>query len=337
MTKGNAWIFMDSGECTAPLPYSVDLQTGINRYPDPTGDTLRDAIASTYGLKRENVFLGCGIDEVLDRAITTFSPPGGKLLSFEPTFPPYRIFGQTQGRTYISVPLTPDFGLQEEAAIAAARSADIVFICSPNNPTGTVLDPGVITKIIDAAPGLVVIDEAYGEFCELQNLPVQIDSVRTGAKNVLVTRTFSKAYAAAGIRLGYGLASTEIIGELLKTKLPYNVNALSQSIGCSLLEGRSAMEENVRALLKSRALLAKGCKELGCTVSRSVTHFFLLQLPERYSAGNFYQFLRNTYRIAVRPFGIINGKESLRVSTGTDEQNNLFLKALSAFLSSKSL
>ena len=332
--KGENWIFLDSGECSEPLSCQSVSLSEINRYPDPTADSLRDEVADYYKIKRDNIFISSGIDQLIELAIKTFSEPGGTILGFDPTFPVYRISAISQGRKYKSEALKPDFSINKEKACAAASKADVIFVCSPNNPTGTMIDQSVITQIIDSAKGLVILDEAYGEFAESQNLPTCTTRVKRGQKNILVTRTFSKAYAAAGIRLGYGLASEAIIGKLQKTKLPYNVTSFSQSVGMELWQQKDQMERNVCSLLKRCNQLMNGCRKFGCTVSDSVTHFFLLQLPDGYSARSFYEFLRNEYRIVVRPFGMINDKESMRVSTGTNEQNNLFLTALSSFLSS---
>ena len=333
IVKGEDWIFLDSGECTESILRKFPQLPDINRYPDPTADSLRDVIADSYAIKCENVFISNGIDELIELAIKTFSEPEGTVLGFDPTFPVYRISAISQGRRYISVDLQSDFSLDKEQACIAASKADVVFVCSPNNPTGITLDQSVITSIIKSAKGLVVLDEAYGEFAELQGLPTGIKRVKDCQCNILITRTFSKAYAAAGIRLGFGIACEEIIEQLLRVKLPYNVNSLSQSVGTELWKQRGKMEKNVQSLLKGCKQLMEGCRKLECTVSNSVTHFFLLQLPDGYFAKEFYEYLLRDYRIVVRPFGEINGKDSLRVSTGTCDQNELFLSALSSFLS----
>lgn len=333
IVKGEDWIFLDSGECPKSLPCKFTSLPDINRYPDPTADSLRDAIADSYDINYENVFISSGIDELIELAIKTFSEPGGTVLSFDPTFPVYRISALSQGRKYVSGNLRSDFSIDKETVELAASEADVIFVCSPNNPTGTVLDQSVIISIIEAAKGLVVLDEAYGEFAELQGLPTGISRVKEGQRNILVTRTFSKAYAAAGIRLGFGIACEEIIEQLLKVKLPYNVNAFSQTTGLALWKQKDQMKENVLSLLSGCKQLMGGCKKLGCTVSDSATHFFLLQLPDGYSTSKLYEYLLSDYRIVVRLFGKINDRESLRVSTGTSEQNELFLSALSLFLS----
>lgn len=327
--KGESWIFMDAGECPLPPDYNLE-PLKINFYPDPTGDYLRLTIADIYGLKTDNICLGCGIDEILDLAIRTFSNPGDEVLGFTPSFPLYEYRSKVNSRRYKSVPLKKDYTLNADLLLSKVTAkTKILILCNPNNPTGTYLDPDIIRKIIKSFRGLVIVDEAYGEFLDLQKTPSAINLVRSGSANVLVCRTFSKAYAAAGIRLGYGLASTEIITALLKTKLPYNVNSLSQTIGIDLFTKQSMMKKNVGALYQRSRKLAKACKYLGCTVSPSITHFFLLQFPNEADPDLIYKCLMNDYRIVIRPFGLINGINSFRISTGTREQNKLFLSALS--------
>jgi len=325
---------MDAGECPFPPTCELPKQLPINRYPDPTADSLREAISSSFKLKRDNVVMTSGVDELIELATQIFSEPNGVVLSFEPTFSMYRVCADANGRKYESVSLTEKFTLQEEEAISAASKADVTFVCSPNNPTGTVIDRKAIEKVVDAAKGLVVIDEVYSEFAETEGIESCIDLVQQGAKNVLITRSFSKAYAAAGIRLGYGVACEEIIGQFLKTKLPYNINIFSQEAGLQLWQERSWMESNLRSLIQMSRKLANDCRELGCFTSDSITPFFVLQLPDGYSANDLREFLKEEFRIVVKCAGMINGRESLRINTGTPEQNKIFLSALSSFLKS---
>ena len=325
---------MDAGECPFSPNYDLPRKPPINRYPDPTSDKLREKIASTYKIKPKNVIVTSGVDELIELAIRVFSETNGTVLSFDPTFAMYRVCADANGRKYVSVPLTEGFTLQEEQVLDATSKSDVTFVCSPNNPTGTVIDRKIIEKVVDAAKGLVVIDEVYSEFAETEGIPSCIDLVQGGTKNVLITRSFSKAYAAAGIRLGYGLACEEIIDQLLKTKLPYNINVFSQEVGLQLWGRCTWMEYNLRSLIQMSRKLARECRELGCFTSDSITPFFVLQLPDRHSTTDFCEYLKEKYRIVVKYAGIINGKESLRVNTGTTEQNEIFISALSSFLKS---
>ncbi|MDO8648770.1 MAG: aminotransferase class I/II-fold pyridoxal phosphate-dependent enzyme [Candidatus Peregrinibacteria bacterium] len=327
--KGEGWTFLDASESPVLCPSAG--ANAMNRYPDPTCDTLRDAIADRFALMAANICVTSGIDELIELAIRAFSAPGSIVASFDPTYALYRVSAQASGRTYTSIPLTNSFSLPADAA-AAASPADVVFLCSPNNPTGTVLELPAVEEIIAQAKGIVVIDEAYGEFADRGGYTSGLSFVQRGAKNVIVARTFSKAYGGAGLRLGYGIACPEIIDQLLKVKPPYNVSSLSQTLGLALWREEEWMRANVETLCRECERVSSACRALGCDVTESVTHFFLLTPPADMDAGTLYTRLRDEYCIVVRPIGEINGRASLRVSMGTAEQNDLFLSALSTLM-----
>jgi histidinol-phosphate aminotransferase len=178
----------------------------------------------------------------------------------------------------------------------------------------------------------VVIDEAYGEFTDAEGIPSSVDLVRKGARNLLVLRTFSKAFGAAGIRLGYGIADEGIIDVLLKMKPPYNVNAMSQACGLKLWNERERMEKNVQTLLFERDRLMNECRNLNCKVFPTITNFFLVQLPEAVDSDAVYARLRDQYRIVLRKIKGLPQKNVLRISVGSKEENDLLLSSLSTLL-----
>ena len=322
LCKGDEYIFMDAGEIPesfATSSTSFKLPSVLCSYPDPSADQLRDQIADFYDLDQSNLIITSGIDECIDLTIKAFVQPDGSICITPPTFPLYKFAAEVQGRKVI------------EDSIDSAQD-DIVFLCSPNNPTGTVIPLEQIAEIADQFNGLVVVDEAYGEFLDVQNLLSAISLIQKGYKNILVYRTFSKAYAAAGIRVGYGIAAAGVIEQLMKAKLPYNVNSLSQSIACALWQDRQRMQERVLKLIKLSEELVNGLREQGCKVIDSITHFCTFWLPEGVDANMVYEKLRDDFRILVRPAGFINGREALRVSTGDAEQNRFFLEAISSFI-----
>ncbi len=334
LLKGGEYVFMDAGESPFVPAYDRSGLPDINRYPDPTADVLRDEIANLYGVERQQIITTCGIDELIDLFIKAFVRSERSILTFSPTFPMFFFAAQVNNKRYISVQLRPDFSLDINALKTQWCEADILILCTPNNPTGTTIELSDIREILGSFPGLVVVDEAYGEYAKEMGMPSAIDLIRQGAENLLVCRTFSKAYRAAGIRLGYGIASEKIIAALQKTKLPYNVNTLTQSIGIELLRDQKGMQQNVRTLQKESVRVQEECRNLGCDVSKSITHFFLLAPPPNVETRMVYEKLRDTFAIAVRPYGVINGKESLRINVGTPDQNTNFLLALSTILSS---
>jgi histidinol-phosphate aminotransferase len=381
--KGDSWIFMDANESPLPLPVALDALPPLNRYPDPTADALREAVSAFYGLDRRNLIMANGSDELIDLLVRAFVRPGRKVVSLSPSYGMYRVSAETAGAGFVSVPLRADFSVDEDALVAALSDADLLFLCSPNNPTGTVLDGecgaadvpvrqrgapaaggqqqpapgglGLIGRLAGTFSGLICVDEAYGEFADAGRVPSSIELVRRGAENLIVLRTFSKAFAAAGIRLGYGVAGAAVIDVLLRLKPPYNVNRLTQAAGLALWNRRSLMEENVLGLLGERDRLMRQCERLGCVVFPSAANFFLWQPPggagggpcgagvpparatgtatPPSSAARIYQELLERHRLVVRRFAGRPGLEHLlRTSTGTPEQNDIFLAALSQLL-----
>jgi histidinol-phosphate aminotransferase len=279
--KGDSWIFMDANESPVQAAVALEGFPPVHRYPDPTADALRDAVAVFYGLQRQNLFMANGSDELIDLLVRGFVRRGRKIVSLAPTYGMYRVSAEAAGADFVTVPLLAGFGIDADAVLAALNGADLLFLCSPNNPTGTVLEPALVERLAAAFPGVICVDEAYGEFADAQGIGSSIELVRRGVPNLIALRTFSKAFAAAGIRLGYGAASPAVIDVLLRIKPPYNVNVLSQAAGLALWSRRPAMEENVRGLIAERDRLMGECRRLGCAVFPSVANFFLLEPPDR--------------------------------------------------------
>jgi histidinol-phosphate aminotransferase len=331
--KGDSWIFMDANESPTPGATAIELPASLNRYPDPTSDALRDAVSAHYGLRRSNVIMGNGSDELIELLVRSFVRPHRKVVSLSPSYGMYRVSADAAGADFASVPLRPDFSIPADDLFAALADADLLFLCSPNNPTGTVLEPELIERLIARFSGIICVDEAYGEFADPQQICSSIEQVRRGAENLIVLRTFSKAFAAAGIRLGYGIAREPIIDVLLRMKPPYNVNVLSQAAGLGLWNRRSAMEQNVLRLMADRDQLTRQCERLGCIVFPTAANFFLLQPPPGVPARHIYQTLLEKHRLVVRQFaGRPDLEHLLRVTVGTPQQNEIFLNALSQLL-----
>lgn len=331
LLKGNQWIFLDANESPFAGTDEPLQLSSINRYPDPTADALRDAIASFYSVKQCNVLITNGSDELIDLSVRTFVRKDRTVASFKPTYGMYRVSADINGVSYRSIDLDKDFKLDEKSLLQIG-DADLLFLCNPNNPTGTPIGREKIEKIVSTFPGLVVIDEAYGEFADYEGVPSSIDLVKEGARNLLVLRTFSKAFGAAGIRLGYGIADEGIVDVLLKMKPPYNVNVMSQACGLKLWNERGRMEKNVKVLLRERQRLMDGCRKLGCKVFPTVTNFFLVQLPATVDSNDVYTRLCEQYRIVLRKIRGISQKNILRISVGSPQENDLLLSSLSSLL-----
>lgn len=331
--KGSEWIYLDANEGAFPADPDLTSLPPLNRYPDPTCDALRDALAGYYGVRRENLFVGNGSDEIIDLCVRAFVRDGRSVAAMRPSYGVYRVSADTNGVPFTPVPLDPDFGVDVEEMLRVAQGSDIVFLCSPNNPTGSVLSKKLITDIVQKFPGVLVVDEAYGEFADAAGVPSAIDLVKDGAPNLLVLRTFSKAFGAAAIRVGYGVASPHIIDVLLRVKPPYNVNALSQAAALSLWNDRPAMQKRVETILLERERLMRGVEKLGCTTFPSSANFFLTRLPGSVSHEQVYKTLRDQDKIVLRTFdGVESLKNVLRISVGTPEKNDLLLSSLSTLL-----
>lgn len=331
LLKGNKWIFMDANESPFAGTEEPLQLSSINRYPDPTADALRNAIAAFYKVKQDNVLITNGSDELIDLSVRTFVRKDRAVASFKPTYGMYKVSADINGVAYRSVDLDEDFQLSEKSLLQI-DDADLLFLCNPNNPTGTLLGREKVEKIVSSFRGLVVVDEAYGEFADAEGINSSVDLVKEGAKNLLVLRTFSKAFGAAGIRLGYGIGNEEIIKVLLKMKPPYNVNALSQTCGLKLWNARGQMEKSVALILQEKQRLMEGCKNLGCKIFPSVTNFFLVQLPASVDSNEVYQQLCDKYRIVLRKIKGVPQKNILRISVGSPKENDLLLSSLSSLL-----
>jgi len=331
--KGDAWMFLDANESPFADTVQIDAWPSFNRYPDPTADELRDAIAARYGLQRGNLIMGNGSDELIDLLVRSFVRPDRKVAGLSPSYGMYRVAAETNGRVYAAVRLQDDCSVDEDTLFSALEGADLLFLCSPNNPTGTVLPLSFLERVLRRFPGCAVVDEAYGEFADAAGIPSAIEFLKRGARNLIVLRTFSKAFAGAGIRLGYGMADAGVIDVLLRTKAPYNVNALTQAAGLVLWKNREVMENTVRLLIAERERIAEECRRLGCRVFPSAANFLLLQLPETVSARKICDDLLQRDRIVIRRFEAIPAwKNTVRVSVGLPDQNDLFLRSLSRLL-----
>ena len=210
-------------------PALLAAATGLNRYPDREFPELRSALAGYLGggLLPAQIWAANGSNEVLQQLLQAFGGPGRSALGFEPSYSMHRIIARSTGTRWVGSERDADFGLTPGPAAAAVREhqPDLVFLCSPNNPTGTPLDPDVLTAVLDVAPGMVVVDEAYAEFSRHPSvLALLADRPR-----LVVTRTMSKAFAFAGARVGY-LAADPAVGDALRlVRLPYHLSALTQA------------------------------------------------------------------------------------------------------------
>lgn len=303
----------------------------VNRYPDPRAGDLQAALRDAMGIPAGmGLLLGNGSDELIQMLALTVATPGRTILSLDPGFVMYRMIGLFTGLAYMGVPLQgPDFALDLPVVLAAIAeiSPALVFIAYPNNPTGNLFDADAIERIIAAAPGLVVIDEAYAPFTDASFLP------RLGVwPNLLVMRTVSKM-GLAGLRLGYLAGPETLIAEIDKTRLPYNVNVLTQASVAFALRHRTVFDAQCRLIREERTRLFDSLTAIeGVRPYPSEANFILLRLPQGRAAPVF---------AALKTRGILvkslDGShpllaDCLRVTVGRPEENQAFVAALAAAL-----
>lgn len=270
-----------------PYPWPEEARQGwldilsdvtVNRYPDPRGVGLQAALRSAMGIPDEmGVLLGNGSDELIQMLALAVAAPGRTMLTFEPGFVMYRMIGLFAGLDDVGVPLREtDFGLDLPATLTAieASAPALIFIAYPNNPTGNLFETAVIERILAAAPGLVIVDEAYAPFTDASLLP------RLGEwPNLLVMRTVSKM-GLAGLRLGYLVGPPSLLAEIDKVRLPYNVNALTQASAAFALQHRGLFDAQCRLIRAERAALMAALQAIdGVVPYPSEANFVLTRLP----------------------------------------------------------
>jgi histidinol-phosphate aminotransferase len=290
-------------------------KVNINRYPEFDGGRLRFDLACYAGLKSSNIIIGNGSDELISIIVNSFIDNGDIIVTASPTFSMYEIYGRIAGGKTIYIDSDENFNVNPEDIIKSANEnkAKIVFICNPNNPTGTVFKEEELIKIIENVSSLVVIDEAYYEFLG----KTVIEKVNE-YKNLIVLRTLSKAFGLAGARVGYGASSKEIIDILLSVKPPYNMNSLSTAYGLVFLRHRDEILKDVSKIIERREKLYRELKNAkGIKVYKSGANFILIEVKD--SEKIFNKLLKKDLR--VRKYGSGQLKNFLRITIGSEETN----------------
>ena len=336
-------INLSANENDLGLPASVRARvdaalaaTPTNRYPDPLANELRDEIASWHGVSRDNVFVSDGGDEALFDLFLAFGGPGRTLVNCPPTFSVYALYASMVGTTLVDVPRDPEtFAPDVEAMTAAATDAAIVVLTSPNNPTGDVMAPADVARICAACPGLVIADEAYGEFAEPDT---SAEPLLAEHGNLVVLHTFSKAYCLAGVRCGYLLAAADVVGGLAAVRQPYSVGVLAQAAALAVTRAREEFGPVIAEIRAERERVRTSLDRLGGSlpvrVWPSQANFLLVRIP---NASRVRARLRDERSILVRDFSQVPGLEGcLRITVGTREENDELLDALESILKEES-
>ncbi|MGE4308668.1 histidinol-phosphate transaminase [Bacteroides sp.] len=315
-----ASVFLDANENPYNLPH--------NRYPDPLQRDLKAELTRIKQVKAENIFLGNGSDEAIDLVFRAFCEPGvDNVVAIDPTYGMYKVCADVNNVEYRKVLLDDAFQFTADALLAATdEHTKLIFLCSPNNPTGNDLLRSEIEKTLAAFSGLVIIDEAYNDFSSAPSFLQQLDKY----PNLVVFQTFSKAWGCAAIRLGMAFASAEIISIFNKIKYPYNVNQLTQQQALNMLQRYDEIEGWVKELIAERGRLMDAFSTLTCVkeIFPSDANFFLARVTD---AGAIYNYLVAKGIIVRNRSSISLCGNCLRVTVGTPAENKTLLEALQAY------
>ena len=342
-------INLSANENTYPLPgaardaISAALSVvPFNRYPDPMSNNLRDELARWHGVSRDAICVGNGGDELLYNFMLAFGGEGRTLLTFPPDFSEYAFFASLTGAEVKRVWRDSEtFEIDADAAVQAAATSNLVILTSPNNPTGNLADLGLVERICDACPGLVMVDEAYGEFAPADASAVPLLATHD---NLVILKTLSKAFGAAGIRCGYVLAPADVIEVFAAVRQIYSVNVLTQAVARAAVGAREAYAPVVEQIKAERTRLADALRApaapladdsaapaleapVSVTVWPSEGNFVLVRVLPDASAVR--RRLRDEYGILVRDFSYAPGLENcLRITVGTPSENDAVIAAL---------
>jgi len=323
---------LNTNECPVPLPagFSEDLAAAVrdlplNRYPDGEMRALREGLAARVGHPVEGVWTANGSNEILTQLLTAYGGTGRSAALFEPTYLLHRRLCWLTQTSIVDRELPPPFELgDDDVAWATEVGADVVFVCSPNNPTGNTQPLDRVRALAAGTDALLIVDEAYVEFGGQTALPLVAEH-----PNVAVVRTFSKAFALAGARIGYVLAAPDVVGDLERVRLPYHLSALTQAAGVVALRHADEAERGLDAIRQERDRIAGALERIeGLTVYPSQANFVLFQPP-----GDPKEIWRGLLDrgVLVRDLTAVV-PNALRVTAGTSHEVDLFLKALDEVL-----
>jgi histidinol-phosphate aminotransferase len=306
----------------------------LNVYPDGQSYYLRHAIAKHLGpgISPEQIAVGNGADGVIMQVCLAYLDEGCEVVTSRSSFPVYDIFTHTMRARLIKTALKDDYGCDLEAmAEAITARTKLVFVCSPNNPTGLIVPAAEVYTFMDRVPDhvLVIFDEAYYEFVDSDEYPDTLQFIRAGRTNVMVMRTFSKVHGLAGIRLGYGIAAPEILAPMHKVKEPFAVNLLAQAAGIAALEDRAFLERAVAANRAGLRFLYRELDRLGLYCLESHGNFVLVEIGPQAAAVHQKLLERG---VIVRPCVNYDLPNFIRISVGDKAQNVRLIGALDEIL-----
>jgi histidinol-phosphate aminotransferase len=322
--SGEASIFLDANENSFGSPLPVNY----NRYPDPLQAAVKEKIAQIKGIPPKNIFLGNGSDEAIDLLFRVFCEPGlDNVIILPPTYGMYEVCAEMNNVKLKKIPLTASFQLNLEAIEEAIDAhTKIIFVCSPNNPTGNSINRSDIEVLLNNFDGLVVIDEAYINYAKQKTFIAEL----TEYPNLVILQTFSKAWGLAALRLGMAFAGQPIINYLNKVKYPYNINLATQQLALEAFDGISKVNSWVKTTVEQREWLARQLSGLSMTevVYPSDANFILVKMKD---ANDIYNSLAVKGIIVRDRSKVILCDGCLRITVGTAEENQQLINELKAY------
>ncbi len=321
-------VLLDANENPLGAVGKIGGQWDLNRYPDPYQQELKQRISALKGIPAENIVLGNGSDEIIDLLIRIFCEPGkDHIMITSPTYGMYKVAAHINDVEVVEVPLTANFELDSPAIQAEINQhTKILFLCSPNNPTGNLLDRGQIIDLLQSFPGLLVIDEAYIDFAGSASLLMNC----LDYPGLAVMQTFSKSWGLAGIRLGMGFASTDICGWYNRIKPPYNVSQLTQQYAIDALKASNDMTESVEEIVAQRNWLTDQLGQLDIveTVYPSDANFVLAKMT---NAKKIFSYLIDKNLVVRNRSNLLRCDNCLRITAGSQVENQQLITALKAY------
>ncbi|AFD06041.1 histidinol-phosphate transaminase [Solitalea canadensis] len=323
--QGEASVFLDANENSFGSP----LDTAYNRYPDPLQWKLKEKISTIKGVPPQNIFIGNGSDEAIDILFRAFCNPGvDNVIIVPPTYGMYEVSANINDIAIKKVNLLPDFQLDLEGiAEAIDKNTKMIFICSPNNPTGNSINRQDIETVLSNFPGLVVIDEAYINFSRQKTFIQEL----TEYSNLVVLQTLSKAWGLAALRIGMAFACGDIIDVYNKVKPPYNISQATQELALEALNNIQQVNEWIRETVQQRAILAEELADISIVekVYPSDANFILAKIKY---ADYLYDFLVDRGIIVRNRSKVVLCQDSLRITVGTPEENDILIKTIKEFV-----
>ncbi len=301
-----------------------------HRYPDRTATKLRADLAALHDLDPERIFVANGSNEVLQTLCLTYGGAGRNVVTFEPTYAMYGQIARSTQSNIVEGERLADGSIEmsELERVIGCYEPSIVFLCSPNNPTGTAERPEVLKRALQVAPGVVVVDEAYGQFADWS--AIDLCDTTGGPDNLVVTRTYSKTWAMAGARLGYAIVPAGMAAEFEKVVLPYHLDTFKQVAGRVALRFADQMEQRVSAVVSERKRIEEHLHRLGLRIWPSQSNFVLFcTAPSGRSGSDIWQALLDRSVLVRNCSSWPRLTDCLRVTVGTPQENDRFLEALS--------